>query len=142
MESVDPPVRNRVMVPSMEEICALDDEALFSLRILLVDASEAIQGQMQAALDADDASPEWLARSRGALSHMKRGLATIKAELGRRDAARAKARRKRPEVSPAYDGIDALRDVLAAYVELLDAVRAFIDDDSDEAFDVLRALTS
>jgi len=136
------PIRQKVVVPSKDDICALDDQGLLSLRVSLVDAAETIRGQIQAAHDAGDPDPEWLGRSRGALSHMQRGLSTIRAELARRDQERSSARLATPLASSALAELHEVRAVIGAYSVLVEAVREFIDDDTDERYERLVSLVS
>lgn len=129
----------KVIVPTQEEIQSLSDRALETLRTDLIEAKLAIEHQLSVShsMDRDD-DHEWLIRTNGALTHMRRGLAYVKQERDRRRVVP-----KMPDdLNPAFTAIDTLRDVLKAYGALVEAVRTFLEDDSDEHFDLLTQLVT
>lgn len=128
----------KVIVPSADEIAAMTDDELLRFRTDLTDAKLAIEAQLSSAKALNSMDQEWFVRSNGALSHMRRGLALIKAERERRSLVI-----KMPtDLNPAFTAIDTLRDVLKAHGALVAAVRRFIDDDNDDNFDTLDQLVN
>lgn len=126
----------RIIVPSADEIASLSDSALLALRDDITDAKLAIENQIATANAIGDADPDWLIRSNGALTHMRRGLIHIKQERERRSLVP----RMPDDLTPAFQAVDTLREVLKAHGALVNAVRRFIDDDNDDNFDMLVAL--
>lgn len=128
----------KVIVPTADEIAEYSDQQLLALRSDLTDAKLAIENQLFAAQTAGNLDHEWLIRTNGALSHMRRGLALVKQERERRSVVP-----KMPDdLNPAFAAIDTLRDVLKAYGTLVEAVRQFLDDDNDSNFDLLEQLVT
>lgn len=126
----------KVIVPSADEIAAMNDDELLRFRTDLTDAKLAIESQLSSAKALGSMDQEWVVRTNGALSHMRRGLALIKAERERRSLVI-----KMPDdMNPAFEAIDTLRNVLKAYGALVNAVRTFLDDDNDDNFDALEQL--
>lgn len=131
-------ISKKVIVPDSSDIAAMRDDELMTLRDELNDAKLAIEAQLSAAKTSGNIDPEWLRRTNGALTHMRRGLTAIKQERERRSLVV-----KIPnDLTPAFDAIDTLRDVLKAYAVLVDAVRRFLDDDNDDNFDALERLVT
>jgi thymidine phosphorylase len=131
--------QKRVVVPPSNEIIQMTDEQLNALRLELVDAQQMIEAQIKAAKDGGSSDAEWLIRSGGALAHMRRGLAAIKSEQTRRNGGRPVGW-VAGEVHQAFEAVDVLRGALKAYATLTDAVKAFLEDDSDERFAELERL--
>jgi hypothetical protein len=126
----------KVLVPSAAEIKAMPDKDLLQLRADLTDAKLAIESQISIAAATDNKDLDWIVRTNGALSHMRRGLALIKTERERRSMVT-----KIPQdLTPAFQAIDQLRDVLKAHAALVTAVRNFLEDDNDNNFDALEQL--
>jgi len=131
--------QKRVVVPPSDEIVEMTDDELLALRTDLVEAQQLIEAQITAAKAAPVVDSDWLIRSNGALAHMRRGLATIRAEQTRRNGGRPPG--WAPEsVQGAFDAVDVLRSALKAYKALVEAVQAFVEDDSDERFAELERL--
>lgn len=126
----------KVVVPSAADIAAMTDKELLQLRADLTDAKLAIESQISIAAATDNKDLDWVVRTNGALSHMRRGLALIKTERERRSMTV-----KIPQdLNPAFQAIDQLRDVLKAHGALVNAVRNFLDDDNDHNFNILEQL--
>jgi len=131
--------QKRVIVPPTDEIVAMTDDELAALRTDLVEAQQLIEAQIASAKAMPVVDSDWLIRSNGALSHMRRGLAVIKAEQTRRNGGRPPG--WVPElVQDGFEALDVVRNSLRAYRVLVDAVRAFVEDDSDERFAELERL--
>jgi len=132
--------QKRVVVPPSDEIVEMTDDELLALRTDLVEAQQLIEAQIATAKSASvSVDSDWLIRSNGALAHMRRGLAVIKAEQTRRNGGRPPG--WAPEsVQGAFDAVDVLRSALKAYKALVEAVQAFVEDDSDERFAELERL--
>jgi hypothetical protein len=136
----------RVVVPPTADIVAMTDDELLVLRADLVEAQQLIETQIAAARLSGALDGDWLIRSNGALSHMRRGLSAIKAEQTRRNGGRPPG--LAPEsVQEGFEALDVIRELLKghkgvveAYDRLAAAVRAFLDDDSDERFAELERL--
>ena len=132
--------QKRVIVPPSEEIVEMTDEELLALRTDLVEAQQMIEAQIATAKSASvSVDSDWLIRSNGALSHMRRGLAVIKAEQTRRNGGRPPGWMP-GSVQDAFESVDVIRAALKAYSTLVDAVKAFLEDDSDERFAELERL--
>lgn len=122
--------RERVIVPPTNVIQDMSDEDIMSLRIKLVDAAQTIENQIKTAFSDGTPEQDWLIRSQSALSHMRRGLAVIKATLAARGVQQPS--KMGGNVHDAFVAVDALRDTLKAYNALLQAVDAFLQDDGDD----------
>lgn len=136
----------RVVVPPSDAIVDMTDEDLNALRADLVDAKQVIEQQIKIARESGNDNGDWLIRSSGALAHMDRGLRAIKQEQIRR-GVRSPVGGAPDEVHAAFEALDVLRNGLKSYKtlfeqheRLIDAVKAFLDDDSDENFDALERL--
>ena len=128
----------KVIVPNADEIADMSDSELAQLRTEFTDAKLAIESQLATAQATGNTDHEWVVRTNGALSHMRRGLALIKHERERRSLVP-----KMPDdLNPAFAAIDTLREVLKAHGALVEAVRRFLNDDNDENFDTLEKLVT
>lgn len=131
--------QKRVVVPPTDEIVQMGDDQLGVLRADLVEAQQLIEAQIAAAKVSPAVDSDWLIRSNGALAHMRRGLAAIKAEQMKRNGGRPAG--WAPEsVQGGFEALDVVRSVLRAHKALVEAVQAFLDDDSDERFAELERL--
>lgn len=131
--------QKRVVVPPTDEIVQMGDDQLGVLRADLVEAQQLIEAQIAAAKVSPAVDSDWLIRSNGALAHMRRGLAAIKAEQMKRNGGRPLG--WAPEsVQGGFEALDVVRSVLRAHKALVEAVQAFLDDDSDERFAELERL--
>lgn len=138
--------QKRVIVPPNDVILDMTDEQLVELRADLVEAQQLIEVQIAAARSNGPVDADWMIRSNGALAHMRRGLATIKAEQTRRNGGRPPG--LAPEsVQAGFEALDVIRDMLKthkatveAHERLVDAVKAFLDDDNDDRFAELERL--
>jgi uncharacterized damage-inducible protein DinB len=124
-------MRPRITVPSYDELVAMTTPDLLAFRVELAEAAQSIENQLIEAERDGTNDPIWTMRSSTALSHMRRGLATIKAELGRRNG--------NPQPAPltdiiqhAFNSLDEIRSALKRANELFAAVQAFTDNDSDD----------
>lgn len=128
----------KVVVPSAPDIAAMPDKDLLQLRLDLTEAKLAIESQISMAAATDNKDLDWVIRTNGALSHMRRGLAIIKTERERRNMTP-----KIPQdLTPAFQAVDELRNVLKAHGALVTAVRNFLDEDTDQNFDTLEQLVN
>jgi len=126
----------RLIVPTAEQIASLSDQALNALRDDLTEAKLAIENQIANAVALGDADPDWIVRSNGALTHMRRGLGHIKKERERRQLTP----RMPDDLTPAFQAVDTVREVLKAHGILITAVRRFLDDDTDDNYNTLANL--
>lgn len=122
----------RVIVPPTNVIQDMSNEDIMELRIKLVDAAQTIENQIKTAFSDGTPEQDWLIRSQSALSHMRRGLAVIKATLAARGVQQSS--KMGGNVHDAFVAVDAIRDALKAYNALLQAVEAFLQDDGDDNF--------
>jgi Zn-dependent oligopeptidase len=123
-------MRPKIVVPTYQELIEMDTAELLALRVELIDAASNIETQLQIADTETHPDPIWTARSQTALSHMRRGLATIKAELGRRNGTHTPTTLT-STIQEAFTAIDQLRHTLKQTNELYAAVEALLDDDND-----------
>ncbi len=125
--------RERVIVPPTETIQEMETDDILALRIKLVDAAQTIEAQIKNAY-AGPVTPEqdWLIRTQSALSHMRRGLAVIKATLASRGVQQQST--VGGNVHDAFVAVDAIRDTLKGHNALLQAVEAFLEDDNDDNY--------
>lgn len=133
-------VKDRVIVPPTDAIVAMDDTELSDLRIRLIDAAHAIESQIKQAWTIGQPDEDWLVRSTGALAHMRRGLAVIKSEQTKRGIT--PKFHVEADINDAFLAVDTIRTALKAAQTLRDAVRRFIEDDSDDNFAELERLVS
>jgi hypothetical protein len=124
-------MRPKIIVPTYQELIEMDTAELLTLRVELIDAASNIQTQLQIADTETHPDPIWTARSQTALSHMRRGLATIKAELAKRNGTRLPATFTN-HTQDAFQAIDQLRHALKQANELYSAVQALLNDDNDD----------
>ena len=134
-------MRPRIIVPPYETLVEMPTADLLALRVELVDASESIQNQIQHAEHDGTLDPIWAHRSNTALSHMRRGLATIKAELARRNGKNTPAAIN-TNIQHAFNAIDEIRHALKRSNELYAACQALLEDDSDENWARLEELVN
>ena len=132
-------MRPKIVVPTYQELTAMDTPELLAFRVELVDAAQNMQSQLQAAAADDDLDPIWTARCNTALSHMRRGLATIKAELAKRNDIPIPAALT-ATIQEAFTAIDTLRNTLKQTNELYAAVEALLNDDNDDNWARVEAL--
>jgi len=131
-------LKDRVIVPPTDAIVAMDDTEIADLRIRLVDAAHAIETQIKQAWATGQPDEDWLVRSTGALAHMRRGLAVIKAEQAKRGTI--PRFHVEADINDAFLAVDTVRQALKAAQTLRDAVKRFIEDDSDDNFAELERL--
>jgi hypothetical protein len=131
--------QKRVVVPPTDEIVQMGDDELGVLRADLVEAQQLIEAQIAASKVSPAVDSDWLIRSNGALAHMRRGLAAIKAEQTKRNGGRPLGW-VAGDVQQGFEAVDVVRATLKSYAVLVDAVKAFLDDDSDERFAELERL--
>lgn len=131
--------QKRIVVPPSDEIVAMRDDELISLRAELVEAQQLIEVQVRAARDVGGVDSDWLIRSNGALAHFRRGLSVIKGELLKRGVGGGVVGTAN-SVNAVFEHLDAVRSGLRAYAALHAAVVKFLDDDSDEHFAELERL--
>jgi Zn-dependent oligopeptidase len=132
-------MRPKIVVPTYQEFTEMDTPELLAFRVELVDAAQNMQAQLQAAAADDDLDPIWTARCNTALSHMRRGLATIKAELAKRNGTHIPAALT-ATIQEAFTAIDMLRNTLKQTNELYSAVEALLNDDNDDNWARVEAL--
>jgi short-subunit dehydrogenase involved in D-alanine esterification of teichoic acids len=123
-------MRPKIIVPTYAEFVEMDTTELIAFRVELVDAAQSIQTQLQEAANEGHPDPIWTARSQTALSHMRRGLATIKAELAKRNGSNSPAALT-DHIQEAFGALDILRNTLKQANVLFAAVEALLDDDND-----------
>lgn len=122
--------RERVIVPPTEAIQEMSTDDVQQLRIKLVDAAQTIENQIKNAYSAGNPDQEWLIRSQSALSHMRRGLAIIKAVLASRGVKQQST--AGGNVHDAFVAVDKIRDTLKGFNALLQAVDGLLTDDNDD----------
>jgi hypothetical protein len=135
-------MRPKITVPPYEELINQPTDQLLALRVELVDAAMAIESQLALAKNDSTNDPIWEQRSHAALSHMRRGLATIKAELARREGRTPNQPAIDPRIDDAFIGVDQIRNTLKAFNQLFVAVQQFVQNDTDENFERLEKLVT
>jgi hypothetical protein len=123
-------MRPKIIVPTYAEFVEMDTTELIAFRVELVDAAQSIQTQLQEAETEGNPDPIWTARSQTALSHMRRGLATIKAELAKRNGSNSPAPLT-DHIQEAFGALDVLRNTLKQANALFAAVESLLKDDND-----------
>lgn len=134
-------MRARITVPSYDELVAMNTADLIAFRVELADAAQSIENQLIEAERDGTNDPIWTMRSNTALSHMRRGLATIKTELARRNGNNAPAAIT-DIILNAFNSLDEIRSALKRANELFAAVQAFIDNDTDNNFERMEELVN
>jgi hypothetical protein len=135
-------MRPKIVVPPYEELINLPTDQLLALRVELVDAATSIETQLTESKQDGTYDPIWEQRSHAALSHFRRGLATIKAETARREGRTPHQPVIDPRIDDAFISIDQIRTTLKAFNQLYVAVQAFVEEDTDENFERLEQLVT
>lgn len=135
-------MRPRIVVPPYEDLINMPTDQLLALRVELVDAATSIETQIAESKNDGTFDPIWEQRSHAALSHFRRGLATIKAETARREGRTPHQPVIDPRIDDAFVGIDHIRNTLKAFNQLYVAVQQFVADDTDENFERLEQLVT
>lgn len=136
-------MRPRIVVPPYEDLINMPTDQLLALRVELVDAATSIETQFTEFKNNQTfEDPIWEQRSHAALSHFRRGLATIKAETARREGRTPHQPVIDSRIDDAFVGIDHIRNTLKAFNQLYVAVQQFVEEDNDENFARLEQLVT
>lgn len=135
-------MRPRIVVPPYEDLINMPTDQLLELRVELVDAATSIETQIAESKNDGTYDPIWEQRSHAALSHFRRGLATIKAETARREGHTPHQTVINPRIDDAFIGVDHIRATLKAFNQLYVAVQQFVEEDNDDNFARLEQLVT